>query len=342
LEQLDRQRRACALMGSPLYAAMLQLAIDDYEERGALFSFIASDPRRAEASMPALRLLGSLHFLALEGSAPEYAAHLPSCGGDGDPHGAWRAAASVLQRFEREISVHYAETPQTNEVARSTPLLAGAWAIAQRTGLPLRLLDVGASAGLNARLDCYRYEGDDWSWGNPQSPLVLRNRARTGAPRIPQDVLPVAARHGCDQHPLDINNARDRLRLLSYVWADQLDRIERLQAAFAAARHVPMHIDRADLFGWLGLNADPVSGLATVVMHSVVADHMSPEGRVQLESQVTGVGALARADAPFAWLRMEMNERRTWFETRYTLWPGGDDVLVAQSDGHGQEITWHA
>lgn len=342
VERLERQRRSCALMGSPFYAAMLQLAIDDYHDRGALFSFIARDERRAEASMPALRLLGALHFLALEASAPEYAAHLPSCGGDGDPRGAWRAASAMLQDREREIGVHYAFTPQTNEVARSLPLLAGAFALAERTGLPLRLFDIGASAGLNARLDCYRYEGEGWSWGDPTSPLVLRNRTRGGAPCLPNAALPVAERHGCDRNPLDINSAHDRLRLLSYVWPDQLDRIDRLHAAFAAARNVHVRIDRADLFAWIGERVEPVNGATTVVMHSVVAEHLSPQGRMQLEAQITGQAANARADAPFAWLRMEMNERRTWFETRYTLWPPGDDVLVAESDGHAQEIAWHA
>lgn len=329
-------------MGSALYAGMLEYAIAEYHDRGPLFSFVTADTRRAEMSMPALRLLGALHFLALDESAPEYATHLPSCGGDGDAAAAWQAASTLLSRREREIAVHYAQTPQTNEVARSTVLLAGACTIAERTGLPLRLCDVGASAGLNARLDCYRYEGDGWSWGDPASPLVLRNRTRAGTPQLPEGPLPIAARHGCDMNPLDIASARDRLRLLSYVWPDQLERIDRLQGAFAAARHVPMHIDRADLFSWIAQSAEPVAGSATVVMHSVVADHLPPQARAQLEATVAGLGSLARADAPLAWLRMEMGERRGRFETRVTLWPGADERLIARSDGHGQEITWIA
>lgn len=340
VRRLDLQAQACATMGSPLYARMVKRAIDDWNDRGPFFGFIANDTRRADMSVPALRLLGALHYLALEDSAPRYAAHMPSCGGDGDADAAWAAAKRLMETREREIAVHYAETPQTNEVARCTVLLAGAWKIAERTGLPLRLFDVGASAGLNARLDRYRYEGDGWTWGDPQSPLVLRNRTREGAPGITGDALPIAERHGCDMNPLDIESARDRMRLLSYVWPDQLERVDRLQAAFAAARDVPVQIDRADLFSWIAASAEPERGTTTVVMHSVVADHLSPEARTQLEATMSGLGALARVEAPLAWLRMEMSEDRSCFETRVTLWPDGEETLIARSDGHGQEITW--
>ena len=76
-------------------------------------------------------------------------------------------------------------TPQTNEVARSMPLLGGLLAIVDATRLPVALLDVGSSAGLNLRLDRYRYEGDGWFWGDPHSPLVLRNETISGQPRTP-------------------------------------------------------------------------------------------------------------------------------------------------------------
>jgi hypothetical protein len=342
LQKLERQSRACEAMGSPLYAALLKHAIRNYNERGTFFGFVTSDLRRAEMSMPGLRLLGALHFLALEGSAPEYAAHLPSCGGDGDADAAWNIATQMLERNAHEIALHYAETPQTNEVARSTVLLGGAWAIAERTGKPLHLFDLGASAGLNARLDCYRYEGDGWTWGDPMSPLVLRNRTREGAPHFPSEPLPIAERHGCDMHPLDIASARDRMRLLSYVWADQLERVDRLQSAFAAARRIPMHVDRADLHAWTALSVEPQPGAANVVMHSVVMDHLPHEARTQLEATIAGLGATARIDAPFAWLRMEMDQHNKWFETRITLWPGAEEHLIARSDGHGQEISWVA
>jgi hypothetical protein len=344
LHKLGRQAEACATMGSSLYAKMLDHAIAEYQDRGPYFGFIADDPRRAAMSMPALRLLGALHFLALEQSAPDYAAHLPSCGGDGDVEAAWAAASRLLETHSRDIAVHYADTPQTNEVARSTVLLGGACWVAERTGLPLRLFDVGASAGLNSRLDRYRYEGDGWTWGDPQSPLILRNRTREGAPRFSSasGEVRIVERHGCDMHPLDIADGRDRLRLLSYVWADQLERIERLKAAFSAARDVPMRIDRADMFTWIATCAEPERGAATVVMHSVVADHLPPAGRTQLEATMAGLGETARPDAPLAWLRMEMDPEKTCFETRVTLWPSGEEVLIARSDGHGQEITWIA
>jgi hypothetical protein len=44
--------------------------------------------------------------------------------------------------------------------------------------------------------------------------------------------------------------------------------------------------------------------------------------------------AAASAEAPLAWLRLEPAQGR--FEVRLTLWPGGDDRLLATATGHGR------
>ncbi len=49
--------------------------------------------------------------------------------------------------------------------------------------MPLRLLEVGASAGINLRWDRYRYEADEFSWG-PASPLTISFEL-SGAELIP-------------------------------------------------------------------------------------------------------------------------------------------------------------
>ena len=114
---------------------------------------------------------------------------------------------------------------QTNEVGRCAALLPGFFAIAQVTGLPLRLLEVGASGGLNLRWDRYRYEADEFAWGEPGSPVRIAFRLEGEVPPAP--AVEIAERRGCDPRPVDPSTEEGRLTLLSFVWADQDKRLDR-------------------------------------------------------------------------------------------------------------------
>ena len=58
---------------------------------------------------------------------------------------------------------------QTNEVGRSAPLSAAMNYLTVTAGLPLRLLEVGASAGLNLWMDRYFVQAGAAGWGPPDS-----------------------------------------------------------------------------------------------------------------------------------------------------------------------------
>lgn len=337
-ERFERQAVYCADMGAPFCAALLRAAASDYDSGGPTAAFFGLHPGLNEAPALALRFLAALHACALGGTAPQLAAHFPSCGGDGDAAAAFAAACALLQRDDGNVAALCRRTPQTNEPARAMPLLAGLLRVAAETALPIRLFEFGASAGINTRLDAYRYEGRGWSWGNPRSPLVLRNREREGVPQALAASLRIVERSASDVTPLDLDDDDDRCTLRSFIWADQCERLERFDRACRAARSVPLRVERAAAPDWVRDRVCLRAGAATVLMHSVVYLYLSPAERSAVESGIRTVAATATAAAPFAWLRMEPE----LFETRLTFWPGEREVLVARSDGHGQDIVWSA
>lgn len=337
--RLRTQARACAELGSPLYADLMARAAADVEARGPVFDVLVGHENDPGEHAIALRLFAGLHRLALEGGALDVAAHFPSTGGDADADAAWPAVLDAVRREEPRLRAGLGSPPQTNEVGRSAALLVGFHTVAAETARPLRLLEVGASAGLNLRWDRYRYDVGAASIGDLGSPVRFPASWFEGAWSLPRAVE-VGERRGCDAAPIDPAREEDRLRLLSYVWPDQRARFERLAAALEVARRVAVVVDAADACDWLETHlSEPAEGVATVVFHSIFVQYLTVEGRGRLLATIEEAGRRAAHAAPLAWLRMEPGgDRQT--EVRLTLWPGGRDRVLATAGFHGQPVRW--
>src|SRR4029079_13903824 len=118
-----------------------------------------------------------------------------------------RPTADVVEAATRDhrddIAAFIAHPPQTNEVGRSAILMPGYAEIARRTGLPLRVLELGASAGLNLNWDRYAYRYGEHFVGARNAPLTVSAEWRgpwSGVSEVP----PVAERRGCDRSPIDL------------------------------------------------------------------------------------------------------------------------------------------
>ncbi|MGH7893372.1 MAG: DUF2332 domain-containing protein, partial [Candidatus Binatia bacterium] len=274
-EYLRLQATYCTRLGSPLYAYLLERAAEDVVAGGPVAAVLAGYPHAPVASAMALRLMGGVHRLVLTGEASALAAHYPSAGGDGDPEGAWSAFHALVTARTERLRRLMEHGVQTNEVGRSAALVGGFLTVASETGLPLRCLEIGTSGGLNLRWDHFRYEAGDQGWGDPSSGVVLGD-FQAGAPPF-DTAVSVVERSGCDPAPADPTTDAGRLTLLSYVWADQTDRLARLRAACEIARRVPATIVRANAADWLEkVLARPVAGVATVVFHSIVLQYLDP------------------------------------------------------------------
>jgi hypothetical protein len=328
--RLRLQAGHCLRLGSPLYADLLQRAADDAGAEGPAAELLRGHEGDPANSMLALRLMGAVHRRVLEGALPELE---PSYFGRADE--AWPAFRRAIAEDADALRPLLDRPVQTNEVGRCAALLAGFFTVAHETELPLRLLEVGASAGLNLRWDRYRYEASDFSWGDAGSSVQLRSQIE-GVSLRPTEIA-VAERRGCDRSPIDPTSEDGRLTLLSYLWPDQVHRVERVRAALDLAAEAPVEVDRAAAAEWIGAQlAQRREGVATVVFHSIVMQYLDDDERRRFELRVREAGDRADAAAPMAWLRMEPAGERA--EVRLTLWPGGEDRVIARASYHGDFV----
>ena len=184
---------------------------------------------------------------------------------------------------------------QTNEPGRSAALMGGFLEVARQTGLPLRLLEVGASAGLNLRWDRYFYTAPGGIMGRPGLAGAVRPRVRRGraaaaraARRSPSAAAATPIR---STRPTD----DDQLTLLSYVWPDQEQRVAPA-ARRARGRRRGAGRDRPRRRGRVAASKcsrEPRAGVATVVFHSVVLPYLGEQGIADLKRTIEEAGARA-------------------------------------------------
>ncbi len=233
--------------------------------------------------------------------------------------------------------------PQTNEVGRAAALIGGLLHVVADNDRPLRLVEIGASAGLNLRADRFRVElADGRSVGPASSPVVLRDPWRGPLPPL-RPRLDVVEWLGCDVAPLDITTTEGRLRLTSYVWPDQPERLERLRGALQLAAEVPATVEQvgaADFLDRLTLQ----DGTTTVVWHSVMWQYLDPADQDRAEERLAELGSQASDRAGFARLLLEPRRRTPGADHEFLVvlqsWPGGEERLLGSAHPHGLPTTW--
>jgi hypothetical protein len=344
-QYLPGQAAFCRANGSPFSASVLEQMADGLgrgEPYDALFEPWADAPlRQIFTDAAPLRLLGAFHYLVLSDRAPDLKALYPPAGPDPDPCALGAAMADAAAAHSRIIQGFMASPPQTNEVARSLGLVGGFLTVAAKTGLPLRCLELGASAGLNMNWDLFGYSfGGGATWGDPGSPVQLNGDWTGGAP--PRPSVQVIERLACDQAPIDVGDPDLALRLQSYVWADQSLRLARLRGAIALKQQTGGTPECADAADWTEAHVHPSPGAAAVVYHSVFLQYPPEAVQARIRAAISRAGAAATAQSPVGWLRMEPDPDNLSgpMDVRLTLWPGGEERLLARAHPHGAAVTW--
>ncbi len=284
-----------------LYGVLMAELADDWDAGGVTRELFRGWEDAEARQFPQLRLLAGLFRIVLRGDAPQLVPFYPSLGGDGDPEEAWAAVRPVLAAHVEELHAALTEAPQTNEPGRTVALLVGLSEAVRRSGLRrVRLLEPGASAGLGLFVDRYRFAGDGWVAGPPDSPLVVDG---CGAAGFVPEPFTVVERRGCDVSPVDASTEAGATYLRSFVWPWMLERHARLEGALEVLRREPPTVDRATAAAWVADRlALPVEDdVLTVVWHSVTRMYWPLEESLALQAAVDE----ARGRRPVAHVSME-------------------------------------
>ncbi|MGE0045343.1 MAG: DUF2332 domain-containing protein [Hyphomonadaceae bacterium] len=342
LAHFTEQAGFCTAFGSPFTGDLIARMRDDIEAGGPTAALVRDWPTNPRADALSLRLAGALHYAALAKLDADLAAVYPNGEARADAASAWPTARAFFANNRPWTEEFIQSPPQTNETRRSIGLLAGFLTIASELEGPLDTLELGASAGLNLNWDRFAYRTADWIWN--ESGSVPIDTDWQGAPP-PLDAQPrVRSRAACDQNPLDVSKVEERLRLRSYIWPDQAERLARFDGAANLAIAAGVNVERADAAEWLAAKlATRAQDGATIVYHSVFYQYPPRETREAIKHIIEDAGAAATKGAPLYWLRLEpeaalggpRDSMRMFIDL--VSWPGGERRVIAETDGH---VRW--
>lgn len=334
--ELSRQAAIARTLGSPFVAAILEAGERNLASAPRTAALIKSWPGDPAAAALAMRFNAAIHALARRGRPHTLRALYQHEHQDFDD-----AVAAAMAAEDDFIASWMRHPPQTNEVCRAGAIMA-ALAVAQRFfGLPFELLELGSSAGLNLNLTRYAYDLGGIPGGTPGSPV--RIAPNWFGPPPPSSSVQVLTARGVDLDPLDAADETARERLLSYIFADQPARADRLRQALLIARQHPPLIERANAVTWLKdqLSAPHVPGRCRVVFHSMVLQYLDPSDRCALEEALGAAGVLADMDRPLVRISFEWTAGREEVQLRLTCWPSGETRHIATCHPYGAWIHWH-
>ena len=336
-------------LASPLYAELSYGVSLDRE-----LLVIAAQKRRRQ---PAPNMLfAAVQYLLLSGGRYRehpLAAHYPIVSGADRPmEPAFPAFRDFcLSHADEIVELVRAHRTQTNVVRRCTCLLPAFSIVQRESGMPLALIDVGASAGLNLNVDRYRYRylrggREETVWGRPEATVALEAEllGRGAMPEL-SDELAIEFRGGIDVNPIDLRNEDELLWLRALIWPEHVERHQRLIDAAAELRRSPVDLrggDAVELLPEMIADAPPEAALT---VYSTVALYQIPaEGRERIFRTL----AQTSRDRP-VWLvtlelRMEDVEEVQMPSLSITRFANGaaERQVLAKSSPHGWWIEWAA
>lgn len=327
---------SCERLDAPTYADLAR-CVAEWSDIEPLSSLLAPYADARVGDMIPLRLLSAVHGLALARQAPEVAIYFPTTGGTAprdaaDRERLRRAFLATIDANREDMAAALARVPQTNEVGRTVGLAALLRRVHTGFGLPVRLHEIGCSAGLSLRVDALVAGG-----------VVSADHHEWGA--LPD----ITERIGCDLSPVDATSTEGRMTLTSFIWPDHADRFERLRGALETAGGIDVSLIAADALDYVrGLRLE--AGTTLVVWHSAMWLYLPRETREGIRSALDRLGRQATRESPLVHVGLEPVSDHREAQHRFTLamttWPGldglppGVEVPWGTTPPGGSPVTW--
>jgi hypothetical protein len=325
----------------------LYVELSEYVAREDDLLALASYSRPGQA--PAVLLLYTVHYLLLRGKKHPLSEFYSSLASHpAPPKNAPPVFADFCRKYRQEIQqLLQTRIVQTNEVRRCALLLPAIVLASQEAGsLPLALVDLGASAGLNLLFDKYGYDyGNGLYCGDLNSPVQLTCTLRGSLrPPIPKIMPNVVSRIGIDLNPLNVSKHDDYLWLVAQIWPNDSFRlrVERMQFAVELARQNPQRMIAGDVVEVLPyiISEMPVDQ-AICLMHSFSFYELPSDIRGRIRSILTHCAEKRQILS----VRLELSPGSLTISTELELsryQPGGriDIKKLANCHDHGEWMEW--
>lgn len=329
------QAQSCESLDSPFMGQLCRLLAHRLERGTALTNRLfdwSGDIGPGGDSVP-LRLCGALHALRLAGDAALTAVYPPNHASDDE---LWAVIKQTFKTQPEAIDRFIDSPPQTNEVRRAIALIAAAHVIAHDTPNPMRVSELGASAGLNLNWDSYALRIGDTTFGPMDAALTLTPEWSGALP--PASATPhVVERRGVDLNPLDPRS--DSLRLRAYLWADQPHRLALTDAALSLPA---APVDKGDAIEWLANRLPHISGQTHMIYSTVAWQYFPAAKQAEGIAMIEAAGAAATPDSPLAFVQMENDGADRGAALTLRLWPANLHMSLGRVDFHGRWVKWAA
>lgn len=339
---MQDQAHACAELGSNFTARLLRVISKNNPNLGDVWQHMANwsgDLGPSGDSVP-LRFVGALHALVLN-KLDERLCRIYDDFGQSTSDGELAIDIAHAVDCNQKFVLQFLESaPQTNEVRRAAILLPAFMEIANRTGLNnLVMSELGASAGLNMIWDHFHYQYGTRAYGDDKAMILLAPEVTGGLPKFTN--LTVRERAGCDLNPVDIFAPQSVKKLTAYIWADQLDRIERTQNALKMRQSFPEIVEKSDAVDWLRARlAAQHDSSVHILYHTIAWQYFPKEKQLEGSALIEAAGERASKSAPLAWVSFEADGEAPGAALTVRIWPGGEKIYLARGDFHGRWINW--
>ncbi len=336
----QQQIAYCTANDAPLTASICRAIITVADESTRTGSRILNWNGEVIPQALPLRSAAPFHALHQSGKAPALAAIYEGKANNQEQINSLINAA--LQEFDDIIYPWLDTPPQTNEPGRCAALMSGLMILSQRHSLPIEILEIGSSAGLNLNIHRYYFDLGGVKTGPSDSHILIKPEWRgvNTPPAMHPDII---STKGVDLYPMDCKDERTRARLLAYVWPEQKSRLDRTAKAIKIAQDHRVNLSQGDAADWLEtqLSQPQDSGTMRVLMHSIVWQYLPKAGQERIAIAMEKAGQKACNDKALAWIALETNQSKKQHQLSIRSWPNhGDTQILGYAHAHGFWVNW--